>query len=124
MKKLSLLLFTLLFTASASADLKKDGEKLCTKIKSCASIAIDQQAISPDEKVAILGVIDSQCLSSVQKYEKDLGSAGLEGKAKACLTSLSSLSCDSLMNGSGPLTTTVCTDFENSAKAAGINLGQ
>lgn len=124
MKNLSLFLFTLLFTVSANADLKQDGAKLCQKIKSCAAVEIEKQAISPDERDAILNIFDTQCIESVQKYEKDLGTAGLEGKAKACLASLTDLTCESLVSGSGPLTTTVCTDFENSAKAAGIILGQ
>lgn len=124
MKKLSLFLFTFLFTVTASADLKQDGAKLCKKIKSCAAAEIEKQPISPDERDAILNIFDTQCIQSVQKYEDALGSAGLESKAKSCLTSLTNLTCDSLISGSGPLTTPVCTDFENSAKAAGINLGQ
>ena len=124
MKKLSLLLLTLLFSVTANADLKQNGAKLCKKIKSCAAVEISKQQISPDERDAILNIFDTQCIQSVQKYEDDLGNAGLESKAKSCLTSLTDLSCEALISGSGPLTTNVCTDFENSAKAAGINLGQ
>ena len=124
MKKLLLISLTLFLSQTAQADLVKEGKVLCAKIKSCAASEIDKQQISPDERAAILGVFDTQCISSVQKYEKDVGAAGLEGKAHACLDSLQAQSCDALINGNGPVTTPTCTDFENSAKAAGINLGQ
>ena len=47
-----------------------------------------------------------------------------EGKAKACLASLTNLSCDSLTAGTGPVKTPTCTDFENAAKEAGIDLSR
>ena len=124
MKKLNLFLCVFLFSVTAQADLKQDGAKLCQKIKSCAVIEIDKQPISPDEKAAILNIFDTQCVQSVQKYETDLGSAGLEGKAKACLASLTNLSCTELTAGTGPVKTPTCTDFENSAKEAGIDLSR
>lgn len=124
MKKILLISLTLLLSQTAQADLVKEGKVLCEKIKSCAVVEIDKQQISPDERAAIMNVFDTQCIASVQKYEKDVGAAGLESKAQACLESLQAQSCNALIAGTGPLTTPVCTDFENSAKAAGINLDQ
>jgi len=124
MKKLLLVSLALLLSQTAQADLVKEGKALCDKIKSCATVEIDKQQISPNEKEAILSVFDNQCIASVQKYENDVGAAGLEGKAQACLDSLQAQSCGALLQGSGPITTPACTDFETSAKAAGINLGQ
>jgi len=124
MKKLLLVSLTLLLSQTVQADLVKEGKALCEKIKSCAVAEIDKQQISPDERAAILNVFDTQCIASVQKYEKDVGAAGLEGKAHACLDSLQAQSCNTLIAGNGPVTTPTCTDFENSAKAAGINLGE
>lgn len=115
---------TLLLSQTANADLVNEGQALCSKIKSCAVVEIDKQQISPDERAAILSIFDNQCVASVQKYEKDVASAGLEGKAHACLKSLQAQSCATLVGGNEAVTTPVCTDFENSAKAAGINLGQ
>jgi len=124
MKKLLLISLTLLLSQTAKADLVDEGQILCTKIKSCAVAEIDKQQISPNEKAAILNVFDTQCIASVQKYEKDVDAAGLGGKAHACLKSLQAQSCQALIQGTGPITTPPCTDFENSAKAAGINLGK
>ena len=125
MKKLVLLSSLLLVTFTAKADLVEDGQKLCAKIKSCAAVELNTQAgMSQEEKDAVLGIFDTQCLASVRKYESDLGSAGLEGKAHNCLVSLTEQSCETLLGGTGPVTTPVCTDFEKSAIEAGINLGQ
>jgi len=124
MKKLLLISLTLLLSQTVQADLVKEGAALCSKIKSCAVSEIDQQQISPDEKEAILNLFDTQCVESVKKYEKDVGAAGLEGKAHACLDSLQAQTCETLTQGTGPITTPSCTDFENSAKAAGIDIGQ
>jgi len=125
MKKLVLLASLLLMTSTVSADLEKDGKKLCSKIKSCAAVQINQQpGMSDAEREAVLGLFDDQCLASVRKYEKDLGTAGLEQKAHNCLASLTEQSCDTLIGGFKAVTTPVCTDFEKSALEAGISLGQ
>lgn len=119
------ILFTLLLLASStvSADLVDEGQALCAKIKSCAIVKINQETISQQEKDAILSIFDNQCIASVQKYETDLGTAGLKEQANACLKSLQAQSCKTLVGGQ-QVTTPVCTEFENAAKAAGITLGQ
>ena len=124
MKNLLLVSLFLFGAQTANAELVSEGRVLCQKIKSCAIVEIDKQQISPDERAAILDLFDNQCVASVQKYEKDVGAAGLEGKAHACLKSLQAQTCDDLIAGTGPITTPSCTDFETSAKAAGINIGQ
>ena len=125
MKKLVIFASLLLMTSVAKADLEKGGKKLCGKIKSCAAVEINKQTgLSQEEKNAMLGLFDNQCLSSVRKYENDLGSAGLEKKAKKCLSSLTALSCDKLIGGTTAASTPVCDDFEKAAIQAGINLGQ
>ena len=124
MKKLGLLTLCLLGSNIANAELFTEGKILCQKIKSCAIVEIDKQQVSPDEKAAIIDLFDNQCVAAVQKYETDLGAAGLNDKAHACLKSLQTQSCTTLIAGTGPVTTPSCTDFENSAKAAGINLGE
>lgn len=124
MKKIISLVFVLLFASNANADLIKEGRTLCAKIKSCAAVEIDKQNLPTEERNALLSLFDTQCLSSVQKYETDLGSAGLELQARSCLTSLTEKSCATLIGGTEPVTTPVCTEFENAAKAAGITLGQ
>lgn len=124
MKKIISLAFVLLLASNASADLRKGGEVLCAKIKSCAEVAIDKENLSSEEREVILSVFDKPCLASVQKYETDLGAAGLELKARSCLKSLTEKSCAILISGTEPVTTPVCTEFENAAKAAGITLGE
>jgi len=123
MKKAIIFVSALLASNVVNADLVQEGKALCSKIKSCAIVQIDQENLSQEQKDAILGIFDNQCIASVRKYETDLGNAGLQDQAHACLKSLQALTCDTLVGGQ-QVSTPVCTEFENSAKAAGITLGQ
>jgi len=124
MKKLALFASLMVINTASHADLKKHGEALCSKIKSCALVEINKQNLPQEGKDAIISIFDTQCVNSVRKYEVDLGNAGLQEKAKKCLVSLQAQNCDTLMNAAEPVSTPQCDDFETLAKKAGIDVSK
>ena len=99
---------------SLAADLKQESAQFCTKIKSCALAELEGQDIPADLREMATSAMEGMCHSisdefdneQIQEYEE------LSQKAASCMNSMSSLSCDVLMNGE--METPACTDFEKS----------
>ena len=119
--KALLLLSTLILPGIASAtSLNEATDTLCRKIKSCASAQLEQQDLPPAMLQMMKAMFNETCASMISPYADKATNAGLEVKAIACIESINTLNCTSLMQNSGA-ETTECKALEAAANEAGIN---
>ena len=119
--KALLLLFTLTLPGITTAtSLNEATDTLCRKIKSCASAQLEQQDLPPAMLQMMKAMFEETCASMISPYADQATNAGLEKKAIACIESINSLSCTSLMQNSGG-ETAECKALEAAANEAGIN---
>lgn len=115
---------TLIISSSAMADLDGSMDELCAKMKTCALGEVKKQGLPAGMEQMMVGMMEGMCTAWVQPYSSAIGQAGLEDKAEACVESVVSQSCDSLMAQSqdGPFTSAACKEFEAAADEAGVDL--
>ena len=119
--KILFLLSTLTLPGIATATSLNDAtDTLCRKIKSCATAQLEQQDLPPAMLQMMKAMFDETCASMISPYADKATSAGLEKKAIACIESINTLSCTSLMQDSGG-ETAECKTLEAAANAAGID---
>ena len=119
--KALLLLSTLTLPGIAFAtSLNEATDTLCRKIKSCASAQLEQQNLPPTMLQMMKAMFDETCASMISPYADKATNAGLEKKAIACIESVNTLSCSTLMQDSGG-ETAECKTLEAAANEAGID---
>lgn len=122
MKRFIIAIFLLMLSASANADLDGATADLCEKIKTCSLAEIEKQNL-PEEMTGIMtAMFDGMCQTWVKPYAETLGNAGLEKKAEACIDSMVSRSCQTLMEAEGEFTSAECEEFKKAADEAGVDL--
>lgn len=122
MKKLALLFSAALYTATAHASLDESMEELCGKMKTCSLEEIKKQNLGAEMEQMMVGMFDAMCKTWISPYAQTLGQAGLEDKAEACIDSVVSESCESLMAQQGSFNSEECQEFEKAADEAGVDL--
>ena len=119
--KALLLLSALILPSIASAtSLNEATDTLCRKIKSCATAQLEQQDLPPAMLQMMKAMFDETCASMISPYADKATNAGLEKKAIACIESVNTLSCSTLMQDSGGKTAE-CKTLEKAANQAGID---
>lgn len=121
---ISLAVATLFFSGSAMADLNGSMDELCQKMKTCALGEVKKQGLPEGMEQMMVGMMEGMCAAWVQPYSAAIGQAGLESKAEACVESVVSQSCATLMTqgDNGPFTSDECKEFEAAADEAGVDL--
>ncbi len=118
MKYIAAILLLLSAVQIVSADaIDQQSLQLCEKIKSCALAELEGQDMSADMKSMVLSSMDGMCQAMATEFSNDSIKQyeGLRQQAKACMASLSSLSCPQLMDGATD--TPECVALEKSAAA-------
>lgn len=92
---------------------------LCEKTKSCA-IAEMKKSLPPNMQEMAMGMVSQACVSIEQSYAylENGEHADLVDSATACMKSMSSLSCEELMDDPE---TQACKDYEEEAKKYDTN---
>ncbi len=119
-KILMLVLIPALSGLSTAATLSNATNTLCTKIKSCATVQMQQQQLPPAMQEMMSAMLDETCTKTISPYADKATNAGLEKKAVACIESINRLSCGTLMQGS-EVNTKACKALEKAANDAGID---
>ena len=116
MKLIIALLFLSLSQIALADDIEKQSLQLCEKIKSCALAELEGQDMPPEVKSMMLSSMDGMCAAMATEFSNESikGDEDLRREAKACMTSLSSMSCSELMNGEAD--TPACKMLEKSAE--------
>ncbi|MEM1112363.1 MAG: hypothetical protein AAGI11_10690 [Pseudomonadota bacterium] len=105
-------------TAYAGADsLTAAADDLCEHVKSCAMAQMAaEEDLTPEMRQMVEPVIQNMC-SSMRGQIQDVGSGHpLYGPSVACMRSMSSISCDKMMEGDG-MYTDECKEYEARVKA-------
>lgn len=91
--------------------------QLCEKVKSCAVAELEGHEMSADMKTMVMSSMDGMCAAMATEFNNDniKQFEDLRQQAKACMTSLASLSCSQLMDG--VTDTPACIALEKSATA-------
>lgn len=115
----SILIIVLLSVSqwTVADNLAQQTMQLCEKIKSCALAELDGQELPADMKAMVISSMDGICAAmstefnndNIKEYEE------LGKQAQACMSSLSSMSCASLMDGEND--TPACKELEKRAEA-------
>ena len=106
---------------TANADLDQALDDMCDKVKTCSIKEIKGQGLSDDMVTMMSAMFDGMCKSWMNPYANAMGEAGLEEKAEACIDSVVSASCETLMQSEGEFSTDECEAFEK-ADEAGVDL--
>lgn len=120
MKAFTILLVLALPSFAAATSLNQATNKLCDKIKSCAKSQMAQQNLPPAMQQMMADMFEQSCTSSIAPYAEKATNAGLEKKAVACISSINSLSCGTIMTATGSKTAE-CSTLESAARQAGID---
>lgn len=121
MKKFTMAIMLLMLSTTVSADLDEATVKLCTKIKTCSLAEIEKQNLPEEMATVMTAMFDGMCQTWVKPYAQTLGNAGLEKKAEACIDSMVSQSCQTLMEAEGEFTSAECEEFKRAADEAGVD---
>jgi hypothetical protein len=125
MKKLSILVALIMANSAASAQNYSDYKsQVCAKVKQCRLGSLLTNDVPEPMQDFVVQMVDSQCLTIAGGFEQQILDAGLEGKAKKCITTLNSQSCESLLASKGEVNTEACEVFLNSADKAGIDFSK
>ena len=119
-KALSLLILLTLPSIGTATSLNQATDKLCDKIKSCATAQMSQQNLPPAMQQMMTVMFEQSCTSIIAPYADKATNAGLEKKAVACISSINSLSCGAIMTATGSKTAE-CSTLESAAHEAGID---
>ena len=127
MKKLNIIalsISSLIYSGSALADLNGSMDELCDKMKTCALGEVKKQGLPEGMEQMMVGMIEGMCATWIKPYSTAIGEAGLEEKAEACVESVVSQSCKTLMTQGeqGPLTSDECKEFKAAVDDAGVDL--
>ena len=118
----ALLMVNLFMINTANADLDQALDDMCDKMKTCSTEEIKRQGLSDDMVTMMSAMFDGMCKTWVNPYANAMGEAGLEKKAEACIDSMVSASCETLMQSEGEFLTDECEAFEKAADEAGVDL--
>ena len=119
-KALPLFILLTLPSIGTATSLNQATDKLCDKIKSCARAQMAQQALPPAMQQMMTAMFEQSCTSIIAPYADQATNAGLEKKAVACIGSINSLSCGTIMTATGSKTAE-CETLESAARQAGID---
>jgi hypothetical protein len=117
---LSLTIVLGLSSITASADIDESMQQMCSKIKSCGLIELENQGLAKEMQDMMIGMFDGMCATMFSKHMKTVGQAGLEDKAEACIDSMVEANCEELLSKEGKFRTEKCDEFEKAADAAGV----
>ncbi len=100
--------------AAADSAFSTEISALCEKTKACA-IAEMKKSLPPNMQEMAMGMVSQACVSIEQSYAylENGEYADLVDSATACMKSMSSLSCEELMNDPE---TQACKDYEKEAE--------
>jgi hypothetical protein len=122
MKKLSLLIGLIMAGTTANAQNYGDYKaQVCSKVKQCRLGTLLTNDVPPPMQDFVVELVNSQCAAIVDGYEAQIIEAKLEAKAKKCVATLNSQSCESLIATGGEANTEECNTFLISAEKAGID---
>jgi hypothetical protein len=125
MKKLSLLIGLIMASTTASAQNYSDYKaQVCSKVKQCSLGSLLTNDVPPPMQDFVVELVNSQCATIVDGYEAQIIAAKLEVKAKRCVATLGSQSCESLIASGGEANTEECNTFLTSADKAGIDFSK
>lgn len=119
--KLALIIFILSISINTSnaRDISEASNVICEKVKTCGTAQLETQGLPPEMVVMMKAMFDGMCETMIAPYIIKTADAGLEEKAIACLDSISSMSCEHLMEGQGN-ETEECEEYKQAAEDAGI----
>lgn len=116
------------FAVSLSAQISEvqaeevKGQQICDKIKTCVFETLGDQAGSEQIKAMLMNQLDTQCAATFAGKQDEIKEAGLVDEANACADAMLAMSCNDLMTPNGARTTEACTEFEEAAEEAGLEL--
>jgi len=113
MRSTLVILFLGIVPAVMAADFESQSLQLCEKIKSCALAELEGQELSADMKSMVMSSMDGMCDMMAAQYSSAEKNTELHQQAVACMDSLSSLSCEALMEGDSR--TPACIELEKRA---------
>jgi len=119
-KALPLLILFALPGIGGATSLNQATNKLCDKIQSCARAQMAQQDLPPAMEQMMTAMFEQSCTSIIAPYADQATNAGLEKKAVACINSINTLSCGTIMTATGSKTAE-CKTLESAAREAGID---
>ncbi len=120
--RLALILFAPLVLSTqavAESEFRTEISALCEKTKSCAIVEIKKSIPANMQEMAI-GMASQACVSIEQSYAylENKEHADLIDSATACMKSMSSLSCEELLDDPE---TQACKDYEKEAEKYNSN---
>ncbi len=87
---------------------------LCDKVKQCALAQMGTQELTPQMRQAVVPMIENMCSSMQAQFQLFPANHELYEPALACMTSMSALPCEALMEGA--VETPQCEEYQALAK--------
>lgn len=109
-------------TLSVSADEITDSAlALCEKVKACSMAQINEEDLTPELRQMMEPMLENMCANMQSRVQAVPQGHALYDPAVACMDSMSTLSCEQMMDSEQALTPE-CSEYEKLARAeAGLD---